>query len=83
MKKIIRYLIKRMCKIFLDDCYIIITCSKKIDAARQPFTWHAITNLANISDARIVSGYAFAKLQTNAEQESAIKEVVNILTVKK
>lgn len=83
MKKIIRYIIKKVCTIFLGDCYILITCCKQVDAKGQPFQWHAITNIGDITSARIVCGYALAKLKTAVEQDSAVEEVNHLLTVKK
>jgi hypothetical protein len=83
MKKIIRYLVKKICVTFLDDCYIIITCSKQVDAQSQPIRWQISTNLAMVSDARIVSGWALSKLDTDTKQRDAIEEVNNILNKKK
>lgn len=83
MKKIIRYLIKKACTTLLGDCYLLITCSKEVDAKGQPFQWHALTNIGDITSARIICGYALAKLKTAAEQDHAVEEVNHILTVKK
>lgn len=83
MKKIIRYLIKKMCTAFLDDCYIIITCSKQVDKHLQPIRWQICTNLAMTSDTTNVCEYALSKLREDEAQRNAVKEVNNILTLKK
>lgn len=83
MKKVIRYIIKRACTLFLGECYILITCSKQVDKNGQPLYWHANTNLAKPADSMTVSKHVFEKFTTVAKINSAIEEVNHLLTVKK
>ncbi len=82
MKHIIRRIIINILKKY-DEGFILITCSKTVDGTGNPHRWHSNTNISKVSDIRNVCRHVCTQYETQQNQEKLMKEVNNILTIKK